>query len=34
VHTIEIGGRELELFLAKHTLPAAAAFTATTLASV
>jgi len=34
VHTVDIGGRELELFLAKHTLVAAATFTAATLASV
>jgi hypothetical protein len=35
VHTLEIGGRELELFLTKHTLVAAdAAFTAAALASV
>jgi hypothetical protein len=34
VHTVEIGGRELELFLAKHTLAAAAAFTTAALASV
>jgi hypothetical protein len=34
VHTLEIGGRELELFLTKHTLAVAAAFTAATLAYV
>jgi hypothetical protein len=34
VQTLEIGGRELELFLTKHTLVAAAAFIAATLASV
>jgi len=34
VHTLEIGGRELELFLTKHTLAAAATFTAAALASV
>jgi len=34
VHTVEIGGRELELFLAKHILAAAAAFTTAALAFV
>jgi hypothetical protein len=34
VHTLEIGGRELELFLTKHTLAAATTFTAAALASV
>jgi hypothetical protein len=34
VHTLEIGGRELELFLTKHTLAAAAAFAAAAPASV
>jgi hypothetical protein len=34
MHTLEIGGRELELFLTKHTLTAAAAFTTAALASV
>jgi len=34
VHTLEIGGRELELFLTKHTLAAAAAFAAVVPASV
>jgi len=35
VHTLEIRGRELELFLTKHTLAAAAAtFTAAALAFV
>jgi hypothetical protein len=34
MHTLKIGGRELELFLTKHTLAAAAAFTAAALASV
>jgi hypothetical protein len=34
VHTLEIGGRELELFLTEHTLAAAAAFTAAAVAFV
>jgi len=34
VHTLEIGGRELELFLTKHTLAAAAAFAAAAPTSI
>jgi hypothetical protein len=34
VHTLEIRGRELELFLTKHTLVVVAAFTAAALTSV
>jgi hypothetical protein len=34
MHTLEIGGRELELFLTKHTLAVAAAFAAAVPASV
>jgi len=34
VHTLKIGGRELELFFTKHTLAATAAFAAAAPASV
>jgi hypothetical protein len=34
VHTVEIGGKELGLFLAKHIMAATSAFTAAALASV